>query len=236
MRHLTSKLAACFALALLFLLPAPRLFGAGEASIILQDLVKVADLLALPCNADRNGQIKMVSDGDDATDCATGGGSTLVFCSCSAAASEWVQFGTLLGISDAETIGDYVLITKAGQQAITATGAGNDITLTAADDIILAATGDLTFSGAAGTVAVTTTFAIDAGGGTDELGIAEGLVGLMGINFYGAHTGPTALGVTCNAGAEGDFFYAVNAVEMCFCNGTGWVKFSDATTACPDPE
>lgn len=49
--------------------------------------------------------------------------------------------GSLKFAGSAFTPGDYVPVTKAGQQSITATGAGNDITLTAADEVVVSATG-----------------------------------------------------------------------------------------------
>lgn len=144
---------------------------AAEGQVIIQNLRKVAELPV--CNADRLGQIYMISDGSDATDCATGAGSTLVFCSCDGSAP-WVQLGSLLGISDSASLSSYVLITKAGQQSITATGSGNDITLTTSasgDDLIFAA-GDALAVTTGGAAAITTTagaITLTAGGTTQDV-------------------------------------------------------------------
>lgn len=204
-----------------------------EAQIPFRTMTQLAGDLSTACAAGNiTYQLVIVTDAASSTDCSTGSGDGTTPSVC------WCIDGAFAALSAATSadLSGYVLITKAGQQAITATGAGNDITLTAADDVILASTDALTITAASGTVAATTTFAIDAAGGTDELGIAEGLVGLMGINFYGAHMGPTALGVTCDAGAAGDFYYDTETeLEMCFCNATNWVKFSDASTQCGDP-
>jgi hypothetical protein len=129
----------------------------------------VADLPA--CNAARFGAIASITDGNGATDCTVGGSTTDVACECNGSA--WTARYT----STADTSA-YVLITKAGQQAITASGAGNDITLTSADDLIFASADFLptttgTFVAAVGTTASITTTAgpisLTAGGTTQDI-------------------------------------------------------------------
>lgn len=184
----------------------------------------------------------------------------------------WVLTSGAMTCQAQQSLSGYVLITTAGQQSITATGADNDVTLVAADDVLInpgddfvvtptaggvvlnavgagedvslvaaddviaTATDAFTVTAASATVAATVSFAVDAAGGTDELGVAEGLVGLMGLNIYGAATGPTELGITCDGATAGDLYFDNETeLEFCFCNGTNWVKFSDATTQCGDP-
>lgn len=169
------SLLVIFAVALLTLLAAPVPALGAEGEVILQNLRNVADLPV--CNADRLGQIFMINDGSDSTDCATGGGSSLAFCSCDGSAP-WVQLGTLLAISDSASLSSYVLITKAGQQSITATGAGNDITLTTSasgDDLIFAA-GDALAVTTGGAAAITTTagaITLTAGGTTQDVSLVS---------------------------------------------------------------
>lgn len=53
--------------------------------------------------------------------------------------------------------------------------------------------------------------------------------------FFGAASGP--LTMICDVNHAGSFYYDNNTENQpCFCNGTNYVLFSDATTVCTDPE
>lgn len=177
----------------------------------------VADLPT--CNAERFGAIASVTDGNGATDCTVGGSTTDVACECSGTA--WTARYT----STADTSA-YVLITKAGQQSLTASGAGNDITLTSVDDVILAATDDTTVAGDQFAVN-TTTAVIDAGGSTDEVTIAAGSTTIVGAFKLTASSAPP---VACSAGTEGTYYVDSDIHKPCYCNGTNYVLASDDTT------
>lgn len=71
--------------------------------------------------------------------------------------------------------------------------------------------------------------------GTADMNITGWQICLGGACFYGARGGPGAL--PCDAGSAGSHYYDNNVENQpCFCNGTAYVLFSDATTACTDPE
>jgi len=221
------------------------------------DAIEVMVAANTACGAEQENHIFVIVDASSSSDCdSTGGGSTNALCMCDG--------GSMKAVAGSASIADYVPITKAGQQSITATGAGNDVTLVAADDvlvtpaddfvvtptagsatlnavgagedvslvaaddIILTATDALTITAASGTLAATTTFAVDAAGGTDELGIAEGFVGIMGCNNYG----PLADYSSIATPGECDVFFDTTLHASCEYNGTGWVKVADGSTAC----
>jgi hypothetical protein len=73
--------------------------------------------------------------------------------------------------AEAADLGDYVLVTKAGQQSVTASGAGNDVALVAADDVLLTPTDALTVAagGAASIVTTAGAVTITAGGTTQDV-------------------------------------------------------------------
>lgn len=134
---------------------------------------------------------------------------------------------------DAFAPGPYVPITYDGQQEITATGAGNDITFTSPDKVITAATGAVETTGATQAYAATTTFAFDSAGSTDELGIAENSVSIgTGVAFR--IVGGTAPPVACAAGTKGTFCFDTDINKFCACNGTNYVLMNDdsTTTGC----
>lgn len=133
-----------------------------QAVAVLPKISNVADLPT--CSAAYFGAIASVTDGNGATDCTTGLSTTDVACECNGSA--WVARYTSVADTSA-----YVLITKAGQQSVTASGAGNDVTLVAADDVILLPTDDLTVT-AGNDVAISTTagnVGITAGGTTQDI-------------------------------------------------------------------
>ncbi len=135
---------------------------AKQAIAVLPKISTVAQLPA--CSASYFGAIASITDGNGATDCTVGLSTTDVACECNG--TNWVARYT--GTADTAA---YVLITKAGQQSVTASGAGNDVTLVAADDVILTPTDDLTatvgndanISTTAGNIGIT------AGGTTQDI-------------------------------------------------------------------
>lgn len=124
------------------------------APILFPTILTVATLPT--CGSALFGAYASVTDGNGAADCTIGLSTTDVACYCNGTA--WTPVGASVDVSG------YVLITKAGAQAITSTGAGNDMTLTSADDLIFAAqdflpTTTATFAAAVGTNASITTTA-----------------------------------------------------------------------------
>lgn len=97
-----------------------------------------------------------VTDATNATTLGAGGGSASVFVNC--ASGSWA----IDSVEDVASLAGYIQSSEAAQVGIEATGAGNDVTLTAADDVILSpadaltavAGGAVTITGTAGTVAI----------------------------------------------------------------------------------
>jgi hypothetical protein len=100
------------------------------ASPVLADLTVISRpirISKLPaCTYQRAGTSYAIKDGATSSDCSTGGGTSFVVCGC--AGGVW---GASSGVQNA--------IVVTGQVAITANGAGNDITNTAADNFVVAA-------------------------------------------------------------------------------------------------
>lgn len=91
----------------------------------------VANLPTTACTAGNiEGRFFIVTDADTLADCTSGGGTSVALCICDGG-----SFIPLAGTTVADMAGSYVPLTKAGQQTMTATGAGNDITFTSPDDI-----------------------------------------------------------------------------------------------------
>lgn len=102
----------------------------------------IANFPTAACTAGNiENRVFIATDALSLADCGTGGGTGSALCIC-----EGGSFISLSGTTVADMAGSYVLITKAGQQAITASGAGNDFTGTVADDWILAITDDYSAS------------------------------------------------------------------------------------------
>lgn len=198
--------------------------GNLEAKVVLPKILTVATLPT--CNAALFGAIASVTDGNGATDCTTGASTTDVACECNGSA--WAARYT--GAADTSA---YVLKTAAAQQSVTASGAGNDVTLTAADDVILAATDDTTVAGDQFAVN-TTTAVIDAGGGADEVTVAAGSVTLTGSLILPIASAPPA---ACSSGTKGTIYYDSDINKLCVCNATDYVLVDDATTTtgCAQP-
>lgn len=106
------------------------------APILFPTILTVATLPT--CGSALFGAYASVTDGNGAADCTIGLSTTDVACYCNGTA--WTPVGASVDVSG------YVLITKAGQQSITASGAGNDITTVSADDEIHTITDDVTFA------------------------------------------------------------------------------------------
>lgn len=243
----------------------------------------------------------LVTDATNATTLGAGGGSANVFVSC--ATGSWA-IEEVAAVSD---LTGYVLDTEAAQVAIEATGAGNDVTLTAADDVILSpadaltavaggavtltgtvgavaieasagavtvtavgATNDVTLTAAddvifaptdaltatvGGAAAVTTTAGaitltaggttqdislisvdqviVDGAGGDDELVIDDDSVAVgAAAAFYVAIA--AAPPVACAAGTKAALYYDSDINKICICNGTNYVLINDdsTTTGC----
>jgi hypothetical protein len=107
----------------------------------------------------------LVTDATNATTLGAGGGSASVFVNC--ASGSWA-------IDEVAAVADltgYVLDSEAAQVSIEASGAGNDVTLTAADDVILVPADALTVT-SGGAAAITTTagaIGLTAGGTTQDI-------------------------------------------------------------------
>lgn len=208
----------------------------------------VARLPSAACAAGNiENQIYVVTDGDTVIDCTSGGGTVAALCVCDDGV-----FAPLAG-ADATDLTAYVLKTLAGQQSITATGAGNDITLStlaSGDDIIVQAGDDISLeSGAAGATAVIGATSaglfspdgdteVSAEDGQIRLYVQDGDIGLIiddnGIivkEMLRIHrdTTPPA---TCDGTTEGGLYLDSDTHLLCVCNGTGWVQVADGTTGC----
>jgi len=97
-----------------------------------------------------------VTDATNATTLGAGGGEASVFVTC--ASGSWA----IDSVEDVSSLTGYIQSSEAAQVGIEATGAGNDVTLTAADDVILVpadaltavAGGAVTLTATAGTMAI----------------------------------------------------------------------------------
>ena len=138
-------------------------------------------------------------------------------------------------------LGDYVLITKAGQQTRTATGAGNDITDTATDDIIHVAN-DYSGTFAATWSAIATVFSFSGGDFSAQsadtgssINVQDQNVELTSdgeISFQGPTrmNDGTAPAVACSVQMKGIFYFDTDINKACICNGTDYVLMNDDTT------
>lgn len=131
--------------------------------------------------------LKVIVDASTTYDCdTTGGGTTSAVCICDS--------GVLRG-AVIEDIESYVLITLADQQSISATGAGNDVTLNAADDVILLPADDFRVTPTAGSSIINA-----VGAGEDVSLVAADDVLLTPTDALTAAVGGAAA-VTTTAGA-----------------------------------
>jgi len=126
------------------------------------------------------------------------------------------------------TVGAVAIEASAGAVTVTAVGATNDVTLTAADDVIFAATDDTTVAGDQFAVN-TTTAVVDAGGGADEITVAAASTVFIGLVQITKAAAPP---VACAAGVEGGLYVDSDTHLLCVCNATGWVQVADGTTGC----
>lgn len=95
----------------------------------------------IPCAAAQANNMEfIVNDCASAASCATGGTAT-AFILCDSGTTVYLAGSVAVSSS-------YVPVTAAAQQTLTATGAGNDITLTAADKIVADAGGDINIESA----------------------------------------------------------------------------------------
>jgi hypothetical protein len=149
----------------LFLLIVVALVAVPVSAQLVGRTVTVALLPA--CNGPSN--MALVTDATNSTTLGAGGGSANVWVSC--ATGSWA-IEEVAAVSDLtgylETSG-----TKAAQISIEATGAGNDVSLVAADDVILTPADALTVA-AGGAAAITTTagaITLTAGGTTEDASV-----------------------------------------------------------------
>lgn len=146
--------------------------------------------------------------------------------------------------------------------SVATTSAGDDITLTAADSVILdpggadgilSVTGDATFQtddinesgylfNARDSSGVGTTLDLSSGvGGTGgyitldaDDSYPEFTLASNSVTLYGAFrlTPFSAPPVACAGGTEGALYMDSDTHLLCVCNGTGWVQVADGTTGC----
>lgn len=112
-------------------------------------------------------QFAVVTDATNATTLGAGGGSATVWVTC--ASGSWAV-AEVAAVAD---LSGYVQDSEAAQVSIEASGAGNDVTLLAADDIILTPTDALTVA-PGGNATITTTagnVTLTAGGTTQDASI-----------------------------------------------------------------
>ena len=150
------------------------------------------------------------------------------------------------------TAGTMALAPSAGAITVTAVGATNDVTLTAADDVILAPTDALTAT-VGGAAAVTTTAGaitltaggttqdislisvdqviIDGAGGSDEVVIDDDTVTIHAEALLRL-TPSSAPPVACAAGTEGGLYFDSDTHLLCACNASAWVQVADGSTGC----
>lgn len=219
----------------------------------------VAKLPTAACTAGNiENNLFIVTDGDDASDCTSGGGTAAALCICDG--------GVFVPVSSviAGDLSDYVPVTKAGQQSITATGAGNDITFTAPDTIVFAiapfksliasSSSDTFFLESTGAtdseVSLVASNAADASdsamvavyseddaaavllqaGNSARLAVdqASGMISVIAGGFRGY--ADTAPPYACDAAHEGVEYFDTDIKKKCICNGTAYVLANDDTT------
>jgi hypothetical protein len=213
------KICAIPALLLLALLP--------ESPAVAQFVGIPTTVTQLPtCTSGRNGRIWIVRDGQSMVDCSVGGASpgTIAVCVCSN-----LTFVPLAAATVEDLSASYVPITKAGQQTLTASGAGNDFTGTVADDWILSIADDYSAACVDYLVSPTTSAVFDVAAGADELTIATGVSTFTGMARLTPQATPPA---ACGAGTEGGLYLDSDTHLLCVCNATGWVQVADGTTGC----
>ncbi len=136
----------------------------AQSALIPEQILRIK-ATSLVCNANTEGKMYRVIDASSLGDCdTTGGGTVSALCLCDNLSFVPIAVDTDLAAS-------YVLVTKAGQQSVTASGAGNDVSLVAADDVIFTPTDALTAT-VGGAAAVTTTagnITLTAGGTTQDV-------------------------------------------------------------------
>jgi hypothetical protein len=124
MRKLTALLIALVAVLCTGLAAVPAL---ADDPVILRDAYTVAGLPT--CNTGEKYRIVMVSDGDDASDCTSGGGSSYAFCGCTGSA--WQGLGSLLDFS-----GTHAAVTSA---VVDAAGGADELTVAAGSSTFIGA-------------------------------------------------------------------------------------------------
>lgn len=147
-----------------FLLAAALASVAASAGA--QVIGKTMTVASLPtCNSPKN--FGLVTDATNATTLGAGGGSAAVWVTC--ASGSWA-IDEVAAVAD---LSGYLPVsgTTAAQVVVQVSGAGNDVSLIASDDVILTPTDALTAT-VGGAVAVTTTagaIGLTAGGATQDI-------------------------------------------------------------------
>lgn len=178
--------------------------------------IKAANLV---CNANTEGKMYRVVDASSHGDCdPTGGGTVSALCLCDNLSFVPIAVDTDLAAS-------YVPVTKAGQQSITATGAGNDVTITAEDGVFMYAGGGAEVGGYLNLSPTTTglylatggegfyaqenlagieapAISVDAAGGVDEIVITEGVTTVTGALNTAAANGSYTAAIDVNVGVD----------------------------------
>ena len=200
------------------------------------------------CNGTR--QVAVVTDATNATTLGTGGGSATVWVTC--ATGSW----TIAEVAAVSDLSAYLPVsaTTAAPVVIQVSGAGNDVSLIASDDVILTPTDALTAT-VGGAAAVTTTAGaitltaggttedislisvdqviVDGAGGADELVIDDDEV-LVGSAAAFRLAISSASPVACASGTKASMYYDSDINKVCICNGTNYVLANDdsTTTGC----
>jgi hypothetical protein len=165
--------------------------SSAQKAIDVQTQIDLVLAVNAACGTVDNNRLKLIVDASTSIDCdTTGGGTTLALCACDGATLRAANLAAAT-----EDLAAYVLITVADQQSITASGAGNDVTLVAADDVLMTPGDDFVVTPTAGS-----SFINGVGAGQDVSLVAADDVFLTPTDALTAAVGGAASIVT-TAGA-----------------------------------
>lgn len=185
MKRLAFCLSALLAIVVALFLPAQL----AAAPVRTQTAIDFVLAEQSGCSVTPESYLLVIVNASSVYDCdSTGGGTASAICICDG--------GSIRG-AVVEDVESYVLITLAGQQAITASGAGNDVTLNAADDVILLPGDDFRVTPTAGSAIINA-----VGAGEDVSLVAADDVLLTPTDALTAAVGGAA-SITTTAGAIG---------------------------------
>lgn len=181
----------------------------ADSPVILRDARTVAQLPT--CATAEKHRIAQVTDGNAASDCTTGGGSTYVVCGCNGSA--WAVLPTILDHTGT--------MTASGTAILDVGGSTDELTVTSST---VGIAGVVTITGAT-TVAGATV--IDGGGGADEVTVGTDTTTILGSFILPIASAPPA---ACAAGTKGAVYYDSDINKLCVCNATNYVLINDDTT------